>query len=142
MSEALPLHRTLLTATVVLGIWAIVFVALRRNVPTHAPVTAHASLLHYPKAVTRISAGEVVFRVLDDGVTVTATTERNGELWRVNVLSECLPAVNSMGGLVGAPVVRHMRHDSQKGVLFVVFGKHSFAELKLQTGAVTYLGSD
>ena len=54
--------------------------------------------------------------------------------WRVDVISICgVPAL-------GKPEIRYIRMDGDN--IYVVFGKHSFANVGIMTGKVVFIGSD
>ena len=65
----------------------------------------------------------------------TLTAYENGKVkWKTNIIEICGQPT------VGLPEIRYLRlcHDKLK----VVFGKHSFAEVDINNGKTTYLGSD
>ena len=77
---------------------------------------------------------DVNIEVESDGRTVTALDRDGKAKWSVDVIAECgVPDV-------GEPVIRDIKIEGTQ--VRVVFGKHSFASIDIETGQVTFLGSD
>jgi len=73
-------------------------------------------------------------RVEADGRTVTAV-DRDGKIrWSVDVIAE------RGEPFVGDPLIRDVKVEQER--VNVVFGKHSFASIDIETGKVSYLGAD
>lgn len=65
----------------------------------------------------------------------TISAYKNNKLqWQTNVINVCGKPD------VGEPKIRYFRHKPEK--LFVVMGKHDFAEVNVTNGKTKYLGAD
>ncbi|MFA5794326.1 MAG: hypothetical protein WC980_04580 [Candidatus Brocadiia bacterium] len=98
------------------------------------PVIETKSTNPYQNAVLETSDGITGIKVKEDNRTVFARNKEGKELWAVDIIAQCgVPEV-------GEPVVRHIsiRGDTCR----VVFGKHSFAALDLQSGKIVNQGTD
>lgn len=69
------------------------------------------------------------------GGRVLAAKDKNGKaMWSVDIIAKCgVPAV-------GKPIIRNLSVKDNK--INVVFGKHSFASIDIETGQVDFLGAD
>jgi len=80
-----------------------------------------------------IEHNQIIYFVERDLQTISAY--KSGKLlWQTNVISICgKPSV-------GKSEIRYIKYESKK--LFIVFGKHSFAEIDIINGNTTFIGSD
>ena len=80
-----------------------------------------------------IEHNKIIYFAESDLQTISAY--RNNKLiWQTNVISVCgKPSV-------GKSEIRYIKYASNK--LFVVFGKHSFAEIDISDGKTEFMGSD
>ena len=77
--------------------------------------------------------GLIYFVDSDYQTLIAFDTEKNLK-WKVNIIEKCgEPAV-------GKPEIRYFKLN--ENVIEIVFGKHDFANVDLETGKVTYLGAD
>jgi hypothetical protein len=75
----------------------------------------------------------IIYYIEKDKKTITAY-EKSKIKWQTDIIEVCgRPAV-------GKPEIRYLRLD--KETLKIVFGKHSFASVDINTGKATYLGTD
>jgi len=80
-----------------------------------------------------IIKNDVIYYVEKDMQTLSAYY--NGKpKWKTNIIAICGKPY------IGKPEIRVIKLKTDK--MFVVFGKHSFAEVDLSTGKTKYLGSD
>jgi hypothetical protein len=80
-----------------------------------------------------IERNNVIYYVEKDLQTVSAY-KNNKLLWQTNVVSVCEKSV------VGKPDIRYLRYEINR--LFIICGKHSFAEVDTANGKTKLLGSD
>jgi hypothetical protein len=80
-----------------------------------------------------IEHNQIIYFVEKDLQTISAY--KSGKLlWQTNVISICgKPSV-------GKSEIRYIKYESKK--LFIVFGKHSFAEIDIFNGNTVFIGSD
>ena len=94
----------------------------------------HASLKAYPNAVIKAvddKTGKIV-KVKKDGRTVICRTKDGKLCWETEIDT-------------GNTVIRDIRiaeKEDGKSVITLVFGKHSFGQIDLETGQYSYSGSD
>lgn len=88
-----------------------------------------------PKTLTVTDAPSGISLYLDDNAQILTAQSKDGKtLWSVDVIKECgAPAV-------GEPKIRNV--TIQKRNVNVVFGKHSFATVDLESGEIEYQGAD
>src|SRR3954465_15385838 len=107
-----------------------------QNPPPPPPPTPPRSEIPPPTAplTARDNSTGIVFRVADNGRTLTATNPTGRVVWTVDVIDNAGPPA------VGAPVIRPL--SLVNGQLAVVYGKHSFANFDPKTGKLLSSGSD
>ena len=97
----------------------------------------HASLKAYPNAVITLKdpKTENIFYVESNGRRLVAFKKDGTIMWSVDVLE-----ATKVTPKTGQPVIRHMNFSEDQ--LQVVFGKHDFAEVQINSGKTKYLGSN
>ena len=98
---------------------------------------SHASVRAYPSAVISLKdpKSEIIFYVESNGRRLVALDKNGTVEWNVDVVES---AKSSTG--VGPQVIRDLKLG--KGRVHVTFAKHSFADVQIDSGKATYLGSD
>jgi hypothetical protein len=86
------------------------------------------------KLTVQDTKSRITVTVQPDGKTLVATSAEGKELWKVDVVAA------AGASTIEQPVVRHLSLD--KGSVQAVYGKHSFANFNLHTGAMLSAGSD
>lgn len=80
-----------------------------------------------------IEKDSVIYYVEKDLQTISAY--KNNKLqWQTNVVKICGKPK------VGEPNIRYLKYEQTR--LFIVFGKHNFAEVDIKNGKTRFLGSD
>ena len=80
-----------------------------------------------------IEIDEIIYYVEKDLQTLSAY--KNNKLkWQTNIISFCGKPT------VGKSEIRYLKFKTNK--LFIVFGKHSFAEVEIVDGKTKFIGSD
>ena len=95
-----------------------------------------ASVMKLNLALTEkrgIKSDDIIYYVEKDKQTLTAY-KAGGIKWQVNIIKICGKPV------VGQPEIRYIELNKNK--IEVAFGKHDFANINIQDGKTTYLGSD
>jgi hypothetical protein len=98
---------------------------------------SHASLKAYPNAVITVKdpKTENIFYVESNGRRLVAFKKDGTIIWSVDLLEATKVAPKS-----GQPVIRQLKLSED--LLQVVFGKHDFAEVQINSGKTKYVGSD
>lgn len=81
-----------------------------------------------------ITKTESVYYVSDDMQTISAYENENERIWQLNLIEKLGKPK------VGKPFIRFMKLKEKS--LYIVYGKHSFAEIDLRNGKVISSGSD
>lgn len=80
-----------------------------------------------------IEKNDIIYFVEKDLQTISAY--KNNKLhWQTNVITICGKPK------AGEPKIRYLKYKTTK--LLVVYGKHDFAEVNIQNGKTSFLGSD
>jgi len=89
--------------------------------------------LSFEPKMRGIESNSIIYYIEKDFQTLSAY--ENGKLkWQTNIISVCgKPSV-------GKSEIRVVKPKTDK--LFIVFGKHSFAEVDISNGKTTFWGSD
>ena len=112
--------------------------AATANADSQAAIAkSHASLKAYPNAVITLKdpKTETIFYVESNGRRLVAFKKDGTIVWTVDVLE-----TTKVTPKTGQPVIRHL--NLAKDQLQVVFGKHDFAEVQINSGKMKYVGSD
>lgn len=96
-------------------------------------ISKNTELNFFKTKMRGIEHDKIIYFIERDLQTVSAY--KNTKLiWQTNVILVCgKPSV-------GESEIRHVKYESNK--LFIVFGKHSFAEIDIIKGKTTFIGSD
>src|SRR6478672_3391574 len=136
------MNPTVSYATGVLTAFALVVVPIawaateNANAPA-AIAESHASLKAYPNAIITLKdpKTENIFYVESNGRRLVAFKKDGMIIWSVDLLEATKVTPKS-----GQPVIRHLKLSEDQ--LQVVFGKHDFVEVQINSGKTKYVGSD